>query len=68
MEPSKQEVSRMMAEIREGALPGSEVIVNTAFEESGYRADHPDQLTVRKEFNRRLREVFEYTLVVLERF
>lgn len=57
-----------MTRIREGKLPGSEMIVNTAFNELGYIANFPDQLKIRHEFNSRLKEVFEYTLVVLERY
>jgi len=64
----RTEVKRMMRRVRNGRLPGSEIIVDTAFEELGYGPIPPDPGIIRKEFNDRLREVFEYTLEVLERF
>jgi len=64
----RDEVSDMMRRIREGRLPSSEVVVETAFRELGYGPSGPGIETVRLEFNERLRQVFEYTLEVLERY
>jgi hypothetical protein len=58
----------MMRRIREGRLPSSEVVVETAFRELNYGPNGPGMETVRREFNQRLQQVFEYTLEVLERY
>lgn len=53
---------------RRQAMPSSESIVKQTFQELGYTDENltPDQ--VRRDFNHLLREVFEKTLVVLERY
>ena len=64
----KEEVRRMMRDIRANRLPSSRDVVERAFEELGYGEVLSTPDVVRAEFNARLREVFEYALIVLERF
>jgi hypothetical protein len=64
----REEIASMMARVRNGRLPASEMIVEVAFKELGYGPEGPDNESIRKEFNSRLKQVFEYTLEVLERF
>ncbi len=64
----RKPIAATMRRIREGRLPSSEAVVEMSFQELGYQPGNPHAEEVRKYFNCRLRQVFEHTLVVLERF
>lgn len=68
MPESRDLLRQAIRNIRQQAMPRSEEIVKQTFQELGYTAENltPDQ--VRRDFNRLLKEVFDKTLVVLERY
>lgn len=68
MPESRDLLRQAIRNARRQAMPSSESIVKQTFQELGYTGENLTSDQVRRDFNRLLREVFEKTLVVLERY
>lgn len=66
MSDIKQEMSKLMAEVRKERLPSSEVIVAETFKKLGYISGKVTPEVVQKNFNQLLKDVWVETLHVLE--